>query len=163
MRWASLSDYVADVAEVAASLPSSPILVGHSMGGGVVQRYLETRARAPGAVLLASLPPTGVIGATLKIARNHPLRFARANLTLSLYCVVDTPELAKRLSIPLHQHARQGLNCTPRVDTTAILVLSRDNQCFRTMSKPSHTSRQPIPDGRRRGPSDRRPPSTTDP
>jgi pimeloyl-ACP methyl ester carboxylesterase len=94
LRWASLSDYAADVAEVAARLASPPILVGHSMGGGVVQRYLESH-EAPGAVLLASLPPHGAVGATLKIARNHPLRFARANLTMSLRCLVDTPDLAR--------------------------------------------------------------------
>jgi len=94
LRWASFSDYAADVAEVAASLPSPPILIGHSMGGGVVQKYLESHD-APGAVLLASMPPAGVIGFTLKFARTHPLRFLKVNLTLSLFPVVETCELAR--------------------------------------------------------------------
>jgi pimeloyl-ACP methyl ester carboxylesterase len=94
LRWASLSDYVADVAKVAASLPSPPILIGHSMGGGVVQKYLESHD-APAALLLASMPPSGVIGFTLKFARTYPLRFLKVISTLSLFPVVETCGLAR--------------------------------------------------------------------
>ena len=48
--------YVEDVEAVAAALPTSPILVGHSMGGFVVQKFLETHL-SPAAFLLASIPP----------------------------------------------------------------------------------------------------------
>ena len=37
----SIADYVADVADVADKLPAPPVLIGHSMGGMVVQKYLE--------------------------------------------------------------------------------------------------------------------------
>src|ERR1700722_19044822 len=50
--------YVEDVAAVAAGFSSAPILVGHSMGGFVVQKFLETQS-SPAAFLLASIPPTG--------------------------------------------------------------------------------------------------------
>ncbi len=40
----SISDYVNDLAEVVAELPVAPVLIGHSMGGMVVQKYLDTRA-----------------------------------------------------------------------------------------------------------------------
>ncbi len=56
----SLDHYVADLIEAAATLPAPPILIGHSMGGMVVQKYLE-RAAAPAVVLMASVPPQGVI------------------------------------------------------------------------------------------------------
>ena len=52
LRWASIADYVDDVARVAASLPSAPIPAGHSLSGMVVQQYLA-RHVAPAAVLLA--------------------------------------------------------------------------------------------------------------
>lgn len=55
----SIDDYVRDVAEVAAALPEPPVLIGHSMGGLVIQKYLEEHA-APAAVLLASVPPQGL-------------------------------------------------------------------------------------------------------
>jgi len=96
LRWSSLAGYVADVAEIASTLPATPILIGHSMGGAVVQKYLETH-QAPGAVLLASMPPAGVLATTLRIAAHHPLRFLAANLTMSLYGLVNTPALAREM------------------------------------------------------------------
>jgi pimeloyl-ACP methyl ester carboxylesterase len=89
-------DYVADVAEVAGSFDTPPVVVGHSMGGMVVQQYLEEH-EAPGGVLVASGPPRGVIGITLKVARQHPLRFLRMNATWSLYPVVADPDDARAL------------------------------------------------------------------
>ena len=56
---AGLDDYVADVEHVAATLPSPPVLIGHSMGAAVVERLLTTRPiRA--AALLAPVPPGGL-------------------------------------------------------------------------------------------------------
>ena len=55
LRWTSVSDYVDDVRSVALRLPGAPVLIGHSLGGLVVQKYLE-RYTASGAVLLAPSP-----------------------------------------------------------------------------------------------------------
>ena len=66
------------------------------MGGMVVQKYLEKHA-APKAVLVASGPPRGVIGVTLRVLRQHPLTFLRMNATWSLYPLVDTHEKAREL------------------------------------------------------------------
>src|SRR5579875_954400 len=49
----SIADFVDDVRVTADDLGGRPILVAHSLGGFVVQRYLETH-QAPAAVLLAS-------------------------------------------------------------------------------------------------------------
>jgi len=85
-----IADYVADVVKVAERLPAPPVVIGHSMGGMVVQKYLE-RQQAPAAVLLASVPHYGAAGAAAYILRHHPLAFLKANLTLSLYPLVATP------------------------------------------------------------------------
>ncbi|MEM8859349.1 MAG: alpha/beta hydrolase [Chloroflexota bacterium] len=95
LRWKSLNDYVEEVAAFADSLESKPIVVGHSMGGGVVQKYLE-KYEAPAGVLLASMPPSGVGRISLNIFRHHPWRFLKSNLTLSLYPLIDTPKLARQ-------------------------------------------------------------------
>jgi pimeloyl-ACP methyl ester carboxylesterase len=94
LRWTRIGDYVDDVADVARQLPSLPILIGHSMGGFIIQKYLEDHA-ALGAVLLSSPPPAGLLGTVLRIARRRPLAFAKANVTLSLLPVIATPELAR--------------------------------------------------------------------
>jgi pimeloyl-ACP methyl ester carboxylesterase len=68
-----LDDYVADVAEVIASLPVPPVLIGHSMGAIVVQRCLEDETlAAAGLVLLAPVPPTGLLGASLRLNLSQP-------------------------------------------------------------------------------------------
>ena len=71
-----------------------PVLVGHSMGGMVVQKYLESHA-TPAAVLLASVPPGGVGPATLRVGFGHPLRFMKANLAMSMLPLLGTPQLAR--------------------------------------------------------------------
>ena len=66
-----IDHYVQDVASVAARLPAPPVLIGHSMGGMVAQKYLE-RHEAAGVVLLASVPPQGLWAAALGLAFQKP-------------------------------------------------------------------------------------------
>jgi pimeloyl-ACP methyl ester carboxylesterase len=94
LRRTRVRDLVADVESVAAGLPEPPILIGHSLGGFVVQKYLETRT-SPGAVLLAPAPPTGVVPVMLKTVRHYPGPFLKANAQLRLGPLVATPELAR--------------------------------------------------------------------
>jgi pimeloyl-ACP methyl ester carboxylesterase len=86
--WAcSIADYVEDVRSVADQLPQTPVVIGHSLGGFVVQKYLESHA-APAAVLLASAPPQGAAaallrnaGSLLRNATRHPWLTAKVALT----------------------------------------------------------------------------------
>jgi pimeloyl-ACP methyl ester carboxylesterase len=63
---------VDDVVRTAAGLPRPPVLVGHSMGGLVVQRALA-RYAARAAVLVAPVPRHPAVASLLAIARRHPL------------------------------------------------------------------------------------------
>ncbi|VAV95863.1 hypothetical protein MNBD_ACTINO01-2617 [hydrothermal vent metagenome] len=93
LRTARIAHYVADVRRVAVELSAPPILIGHSMGGLIVQQYLA-RYRARAGVLMAPVPRTGAIGATWRVVTSHPLAFLRANATLSLGPIVDDPDRA---------------------------------------------------------------------
>jgi len=93
LRRVRLRDYVEDVAAVAESLPAPPILVGHSMGGFVVQKYLETRS-APLAILMASLPPGGAWRLMLRCMRKQPLDVIKSNLTVSLWPIISNQNRA---------------------------------------------------------------------
>ncbi|MCK7510983.1 MAG: lysophospholipase [Desulfobacterales bacterium] len=42
LRWWSISDYVDDVSQIVGQIHKIPILVGHSMGGLIVQKYLQS-------------------------------------------------------------------------------------------------------------------------
>ena len=94
LRWTRISDFVEDVSRTAQQLPCHPVLIGHSMGGFVIQKYLESHD-APGAVLLSSPPPAGLVGTTLRIAGRRPLVFTKINVMLSLAPLIATPELAR--------------------------------------------------------------------
>ena len=83
-----------DVAAVVEQIETPPVLIAHSMGGMIVQKYLENH-QVPAAILLASAPPRGLFPATLRVARRHPLTFLKVNLTMSLYPVIGTPEYCK--------------------------------------------------------------------
>jgi pimeloyl-ACP methyl ester carboxylesterase len=91
-RWrCSVADYVADVRSVADDLAVPPILIGHSMGGFVVQKYLEA-CDAAAAVLLASIPVHGIAASWLRNLKRHPLRVARVLLTGTSLHEFNTPE-----------------------------------------------------------------------
>jgi alpha-beta hydrolase superfamily lysophospholipase len=94
LRWSSLDDYVADVAHVVNQMEKPPILVGHSMGGMIIQKYLE-KNNIPAAVLLAPIPPGGVLATTARTLLRHPLPVIKSSLTLSMSPIVSTPELAQ--------------------------------------------------------------------
>ena len=81
-RWASIHDYVADVAQVAQQFDTPPIVIGHSMGGYIVQKYLEKHA-ASGAVLVATIPVMGILPLFARLTIKRPLAVLRNLLTLS--------------------------------------------------------------------------------
>ena len=72
LRMSRLGHYVDDVIDVATSLPAPPVLVGHSVGGLVVQRALA-RYAARAAVLVATVPAHSAAASLAAIARRHPL------------------------------------------------------------------------------------------
>jgi non-heme chloroperoxidase len=78
LDWFSIGDYVHDLEQAVSAIGGDPILVGHSMGGFVVQKYLEN-ARASGAVLMASVPPTGLLSSSIALAFSNPRLFADVN------------------------------------------------------------------------------------
>lgn len=63
----SVLDYARDVAELCRSLPETPILIGHSMGGLVAQ-LAARRVPLKALVLLAPSPPWGLTGWSLEEA-----------------------------------------------------------------------------------------------
>jgi pimeloyl-ACP methyl ester carboxylesterase len=95
LRDCSFADYLDDIASVAHALPTPPVLIGHSMGGALVQKYLEGND-APAAVLMASSPPQGYLRSGLRWLRRHPWHFTKLSITGESLPYVSTPELARR-------------------------------------------------------------------
>jgi non-heme chloroperoxidase len=73
-----LDDYAEDLAVAVAALPRPPVLVGHSMGAVVVQKFLE-RGTAPAAAFICPVPPTGLLAASFSLAMTRPALFMEIN------------------------------------------------------------------------------------
>ena len=74
-----LDDYVKDVATTVRSIGRLPVLIGHSMGGMVIQKYLQSHVAA-GAVLMASVPPMGLFHTSFDMALRAPLMLQQISL-----------------------------------------------------------------------------------
>lgn len=91
VRWMTIEDYVTDLVQVVRSLPAPPVIVGHSLGGFIVQKYLEDYD-APAVVLVAPAPAKGGWKFTKRIMRAMPGAFARSTVTFSPYALINTIE-----------------------------------------------------------------------
>lgn len=96
LRWTSIKEYVSDLEQVASQFKTPPVLVGHSMGGMIIQKYLE-KHQVPAGILLASSSPKGVLPGTLRFIRRHPLLFLKVNIMMSMAPIVATPALAREV------------------------------------------------------------------
>jgi len=95
LRWHSIADYVSDVEQVAGQFETPPVIIAHSMGGFVTQKYLEIHHQHPAAVLLTPIPTTGLWPSTFLVLRERPLILLKSIASLGLYPVVETPEVAR--------------------------------------------------------------------
>ena len=114
LRDCSFSDYLEDVTSVADSLPTPPVVIGHSMGGFIVQKYLESRS-APAGVLMASMPPQGYLASGLRWIKRHPWHFAKMTITGKSLPYVSTPELARERFFSAHTPDAVVLNYALRL------------------------------------------------
>ena len=94
IRGSRIADYVADVEQVARTFETPPVLIGHSMGGFIVQKYLEMHD-APAGVLLASNPNFGLWRGFGRVLRHDPRIVIKAFLTWNMRPVVETPARAR--------------------------------------------------------------------
>lgn len=164
--WHRVRHYVEDVHRAVRAFPAPPVLVGHSLGGLVVQNYLE-RNDAPGAVLMASVPSGGTIGAVASQVGQHPMALLKTNLLLRLKPLVGTSKLARELFftpdtagdrrqlfravtgrvVPgLHRHDGRAAAAEPRPEADACLG-HRERRVFHGWMK---CAEQPTPIGQRR-------------
>lgn len=109
-----LADYAVDLAEAVASLPALPILVGHSMGSLVVQRYLAS-GQAAGLALLSPVPPTGTGGSAARLALTRPEFFAELPRVTSGHPTQRTLEVMAEVYFSPEMSLDAVLACLPMI------------------------------------------------
>ncbi len=93
---ASFGDYVDDVEAAAKTLPADPVLIGHSMGGLIVQHHVARGGRARAFVALASTPPSGLRSSALHMAMLAPDVLFQLGLLQSLGPAWTSPAIIVR-------------------------------------------------------------------
>lgn len=96
LNWTPLEDYVTDLTHVIRTLEIDPVIIGHSMGGMIVQKYLEQND-AKAAILLSSVPAKGLADSCVSTAIKTPLLFGQINLMQTFgpgFATLDTMKQA---------------------------------------------------------------------
>jgi pimeloyl-ACP methyl ester carboxylesterase len=156
LSWASLADYCEDVTGAVATLEEAPVLIGHSMGGLIVQ-HLIAKLKPRAAILLATVPPSGLASSAMHMSMTAPEILwqlgllqslgpeavsaevmARAMLspgsktdaghTLLTYLQRESPRVAAELMAPSQPTPARG------ADKPSILVLGGDADMFLPVS-----------------------------
>jgi len=94
LAFTSLDNYISDVRTAVEHIGEEPILVGHSMGGMIIQKYLE-KYPSPAAVLMNSVPPTGLWTTIFYMAWSDPMLFSQLFLLQNLSPRFATPSAVK--------------------------------------------------------------------
>jgi pimeloyl-ACP methyl ester carboxylesterase len=99
LKWLTISDYTEDVLSVVKDLEGDVYIMGHSMGGYVVQKFLEDNGQlVKKGVLIASVPSNGAKLKPIEIIKAVGFSsFLKMNLMLDLIYCVNTPQKVRKL------------------------------------------------------------------
>ncbi|EIJ42137.1 putative hydrolase or acyltransferase of alpha/beta superfamily [Beggiatoa alba B18LD] len=95
LRSASIQDYVEDIASITLNLEEAPIIVGHSMGGMVAQRYME-QYPCQAVILMNSVSPNGINSSAFYMSLTDPLLFQQFGVLQSFGTHFINPVAMKR-------------------------------------------------------------------
>ncbi|NOK58491.1 MAG: alpha/beta fold hydrolase [Chloroflexi bacterium AL-W] len=102
LRRTSLNDFVDDLAETVQRFETPPVLIGHSLGATITQRYLEYHTM-PAAIIMSALvrqgsaPPKAFLQLFLRLLREHPRTLLKSFLTREGYYLLSVSEVAHEL------------------------------------------------------------------
>ncbi len=72
VRQFTLQDFAGDIDWALKEIGGPTVVIGHSLGGGVVQNFVQRGGKAAGVVLLCSAPPHGLIRAAAVMYASNP-------------------------------------------------------------------------------------------
>lgn len=103
---ASLDHYRYDLAQTVAEMPVTPVLIGHGMGGLVIQQWLHEHS-APAVAMLGSVPPVSGMCSMLQLAMTTPRTLIELN---QLHCNGDDDAKLRQLrDIMFSKHTAEAL------------------------------------------------------
>lgn len=91
------SAFIEDIRSTVERIGGQPIMIGHSWGGYLLQRYLEQYDDCAYAVLMASAPPATSLPAYWRMFKMFPWLVTVAHLTARPHYVYHTEESVRQL------------------------------------------------------------------
>jgi len=99
LRWASIADYLVDVEWAIRKIGKPPIVLGHSMGGFILQKYILKQDNLPAYIGVAAVPNTGMWRGAINLLKNYPKAFLIGNLTLSTMPFVKSAQIVRDMCL----------------------------------------------------------------
>lgn len=96
LRWTSIKSYLADIEKTIAELPGHPVLIGDSLGGMLVRKFMEKHT-LPAVVLMSPASQSAAWHFSLKVLRKHPLLFLQLNTRFCVKPLYATPALYREV------------------------------------------------------------------
>lgn len=129
LRWATLGYYFEFLKAEIERLPYRPVLMAHSMGGALAQRYFKYAGDLPAAVLVAPWTSHNMLPSVFRSVPRDPWGTFLSGLTLTSTPAVRNPARAAEMFIhagalysPEELHARLG--------PESFLILAQYNPLF---------------------------------
>lgn len=98
LRWTSVRTYVNDLHNIVSSIDGPVFLIGHSMGGFIIQHYLLSPAKhVVGATLLCAAPSHGLWRLMGKLIMHYPVQFVQSVLSCSWLPVMRNKQRLQRV------------------------------------------------------------------
>jgi len=98
LRWNSIQNYVEDLEQLLSTIDGEVVLIGHSMGGMVIQNYLNSAdEKVKAAVMLCAVPRQGVWALVVKLLLEHPLKFLQSTIIASWLPILNQKNRLKKL------------------------------------------------------------------
>ncbi len=131
VRQFGLGDFASDAGWALEQIGGPAVLIGHSLGGAVIQNFFKRGGKAAGAVLFCAVPPHGLMrAAAVMLAQNPGLANELRNAFLrgikladldiverGLFAHAPSPELRellfKRMDDVAEEASRQAMGWTP--------------------------------------------------
>ena len=140
LRRARFRDYLEDVQQTAQKFDEPPILIGHSLGGMLTQRYIEENEVAA-AVLVSTSTSRSLRQATLPLLRAFPRQVAQALVTFNPDHLYKNAGPAKALLF-----GEQLINSDLRVHIDRVVRENESRRIFMDVSfLRFHAPRKPAP------------------
>ncbi len=133
-----ISDYIDVLKIILSDIDKPHILIGHSMGGYIIQEYLEKNDCA-GAILMASVPSKPVWRLLFKMTANFPFSMLKAFIGMNLAYLMDTPEKAKRFLFSSTMPEEEIRNYTNLMSSESLSVIVFDFLFSKLKGRKNHS------------------------